>query len=386
MAQVAILGSGLVGKVIAQDLALRHRVIIIDKDSTPLRELPRNPNLNSLQLDVTDQAQLRAVLVSADLVVMALPGSMAFGVLRSVLELGKSVVDISFYPEDPLTLDDLAKQKGVTAVVDCGIAPGLSNFLLGYQVGRMQVEEFTCYVGGLPVERRFPFEYKAPFSPADVIEEYTRPARLKEHGQIVTKPALSDLEWLDFPCIGTLEAFNTDGLRTLLYTMPVPTMREKTLRYPGHARLIQALKTMGFFDAQPLTINGQSIKPIDLTSALLKKAWELDPEDEEFTIMRVLIRGQEQGRPITYQYDLLDRYDKQTGFSSMARTTGFMCSAVANLILAGLFTAKGIFPPELVVNWPGVFEFVTSYLAERGVRYTQTQWTPQEDCNHHERR
>lgn len=369
MAKITLLGSGLVGNVIAQDLATHHFVKVVDINEQSLKKFSGKKNITTLKADVTDEKQLKSAIQDADLVVTALPGFMAFQVLKSVITFGKNVADISFYPEDALNLNDLAREHNCTIIVDCGVAPGMSNFLLGYHSKQMQVEEFVCYVGGLPLERKFPFEYKAPFSPVDVIEEYTRPARLKENGKIITKPALSELEMIDFDGIGTLEAFNTDGLRSLLYTMNVPNMKEKTLRYPGHVKLIQALKTTGFFDDKEIIINDKKIKPIEVTTHLLKEIWKLQPNDEEFTIMRNIIKGVENGKPVTYTYDLFDRYDKQTGFSSMARTTGFTCSAMAHLILKNKFNQKGVFPPELVATNKDIFDFVMDYLKERNVNY-----------------
>jgi saccharopine dehydrogenase-like NADP-dependent oxidoreductase len=157
--------------------------------------------------------------------------------LRSVIEAGKNIVDISFMAEDTLSLDGLAKSRGVTAVADMGVAPRMSHMIVGYVDSLLdKTESATILVGGLPVIREWPYEYKIAWSPKDVIEEYIRPARLIECGKIVEKPALSDLELIDLPHIGTLEAFNTDGLRSLLYTIKIPFMREKALCYPGYAK------------------------------------------------------------------------------------------------------------------------------------------------------
>ena len=370
MASIVVLGSGMVGHVIAQDLAQVHQVVVVDKNPSSLEKLNRIKNIRTQVADVQNKDLLYTLVQQADLVVIALPGFMAFEVLKHVIECGKSVVDISFYPENALDLNTLAKEKKVTVIVDSGVAPGMSNFLLGYHYATgMQIDEFICYVGGLPIERTFPFEYKAPFSPSDVIEEYIRPARLKEHGQIVVKPALSEIELIYFEGIGTLEAFNTDGLRSLLYTMNIPNMKEKTLRYPGHATLIQALKTIGFFDEQEREINHCRIRPIQLSTQLLRDAWKLRPNEEEFTVMRVIIKGKENGQSVQYTYDLLDKYDKLTGFTSMSRTTGFACTAMAQLILEKKLTQHGVFPPELVALNKDIFKYVMTYLTDRKVHY-----------------
>lgn len=369
MKKIVVLGSGLVGNVIVQDLATSYFVTIVDKNPSALEKLKHKKNIEPLTADVTHLPTLKSLIKDADLVVTALPGFMAFTVIRQIIENGKNISDISFYPEDAMSLNSLAIQNNCTVIVDCGVAPGMSNFIAGYHASKMIVDEFICYVGGLPVERKFPFEYKAPFSPTDVIEEYTRPARIKENGKIVIKPALSEIEMLDFDGIGTLEAFNTDGLRSLLYTLNIPNMKEKTLRYPGHARLIEALKTIGFFDTSPVNLHNNSVIPIELTTHLLKKIWQLNPNDKEFTIMRIILKGKENHQHVTYTYDLFDIYDTTTGFSSMARTTGFTCAAMAHLILENKFSKHGVYPPELVASDDDIYNYVMNYLKERNVIY-----------------
>lgn len=369
MKKIVVLGSGLVGNVIVQDLATSYFVTIVDKNPSALEKLKHKKNIEPLTADVTHLPTLKSLIKDADLVVTALPGFMAFTVIRQIIENGKNISDISFYPEDAMSLNSLAIQNNCTVIVDCGVAPGMSNFIAGYHASKMIVDEFICYVGGLPVERKFPFEYKAPFSPTDVIEEYTRPARIKENGKIVIKPALSEIEMLDFDGIGTLEAFNTDGLRSLLYTLNIPNMKEKTLRYPGHARLIEALKTIGFFDTSPVNLHNNSVIPIELTTHLLKKIWQLNPNDKEFTIMRIILKGKENHQHVTYTYDLFDTYDTTTGFSSMARTTGFTCAAMAHLILENKFSKHGVYPPELVASDDDIYNYVMNYLKERNVIY-----------------
>jgi saccharopine dehydrogenase-like NADP-dependent oxidoreductase len=295
---------------------------------------------------------------------------MGFDTLKAIIHCGRHCADISFFPEDVLQLDALAKEKNVTVITDAGVAPGMSNFMLGRYNEEMKVKNFECYVGGLPKTRKKPFEYKAPFSPVDVIEEYTRPARLKENGQIVTRPALSEREYIDFDEVGPLEAFNTDGLRSLLFTMPhIPNLKEKTLRYPGHVELIIAFKQAGFFDEQEIEINGTKISPLKFSSRILIDNWKLGTEEEELTVMKVIIEGEKNEIPQRVEYNLLDRYDAKTKTSSMGRTTGYTCTALVHLIAKGLFTQKGIFPPELVGKHKDCFDFVISYLKERGVNW-----------------
>lgn len=367
--KIAVLGAGMVGRTMAIDLSATHDVTSFDKYPGPLQVLQEKNNLiKTVTADLADYTQYASWLAPFDLVVTAVPGFMGYRTLEAVIMAGKDVVDISFFPEDALQLDALAKQKNVTVITDCGVAPGMSNFILGRYNEMMKVHSFECYVGGLPKTRVKPFEYKAPFSPIDVIEEYTRPARLKENGFIVVKPALTERHYMDFGEIGTLEAFNTDGLRSILFTMPhIPNLKEQTLRYPGHIDLILALQQGGFFDESPIELDGQSIRPIDFSSKLLFKQWKLGPEEEEFTVMRVIIEGEHAGKAERIEYNMLDRYDAATKCSSMSRTTGYTCTAAVELLAGNLFREKGVFPPELVGKHANCFEFVLYYLQQRGV-------------------
>ncbi|MCK4896417.1 MAG: saccharopine dehydrogenase NADP-binding domain-containing protein, partial [Candidatus Heimdallarchaeota archaeon] len=212
--KVIVLGAGLVGNVIARDLAedIDTDVSLVDVNQDTLDKITANYNIHGICADLSNPNVIKEIIVEYDIVVGALPGFMGFQAVKAVIEAGKNIVDISFFEEDPFELDELAKEKGVTAVIDAGVAPGLSSIILGHVDSVLdETEDFLCYVGGLPIIRDWPFEYKAPFSPSDVLEEYTRLARYVENSEIVVKQALSEPELLEFDGVGTLEAFNTDG-------------------------------------------------------------------------------------------------------------------------------------------------------------------------------
>lgn len=372
---IAVLGAGMVGRAIALDLSNDYAVTSFDLNESNLHLLKEtNTSIKTVVANLCQFGEYNTWLEPFDLVVTAVPGFMGYKTLEAVINAGKNVVDISFFPEDVLQLDKLAKEKNVTVITDCGVAPGMSNFIIGRYNEEMRVTAFECYVGGLPKERRPPFQYKAPFSPIDVIEEYIRPARLVEGGKIVTKPALSEREMMRFGEVGELEAFNTDGLRSLIFTMKnIPDMKEKTLRYPGHIDIVIALKQAGFFETSPIDIKSTAISPLEFTSRLLINEWKLEPGEEEFTIMKVIVKGEKEGKKKTIEYNLLDRYDKTTKTSSMSRTTGYTCTAAVNLIMKELFTDKGVFPPELVGKHKNCFDFVMNYLKERNVNWERSE-------------
>jgi saccharopine dehydrogenase-like NADP-dependent oxidoreductase len=366
---IAVLGAGMVGRTIAKDLSSQYNITSFDISEANLALLA-SQNIKTTRADLGDFDNYINLLDPFDMVVCAVPGFMGYKALKAIIDAGKNVVDISFFPEDALELDKLAKEKNVTAIVDCGVAPGMSNFILGRYNEEITVSSFECMVGGLPKVRVKPFEYKAPFSPIDVIEEYTRPARYVENGHIVTKPALSDAELINFEHAGTMEAFNTDGLRSILFTMKhIPDMKEKTLRFPGHIGLIQSLKQAGFFNEEAIDVNGIKISPLKFTSKILFDSWKLQPTEPEFTIMTIVIKGRKDGEAITIEYFLYDEYDDATQTASMSRTTGYTCTAAVNLIAKDMFTEKGVFPPELVGNNKACFEFVLDYLKERNVQW-----------------
>lgn len=369
MKKVIVLGAGLVGKAMALDLARSFDVTATDINDEALKAVEAH-GIKTQKVDFANPATLATVLTPFDLVIGAVPGFLGLQTARTVIEAGKNMVDISFFPEDPFQLDELAKKKNVTIVTDCGVAPGMSNIILGYHNQRMKIDTYECLVGGLPVVREWPYEYKAVFSPIDVIEEYIRPARYVQNGAMVVKEALSDAELVHFPGVGTLESWNSDGLRSLIKTIPnVPNMIEKTLRYPGCIEYLRVLRESGFFSYEEIDVKGVKIRPIDLTAKLLFPKWKLKPGEEEFTVMRIRIDGEEGGKKKSYEYYVHDKTEKSTGTLSMARTTGYTCTAVAHLVANGQYDRKGISPPEFLGESAQNFEFIVNYLKSRGVYY-----------------
>jgi lysine 6-dehydrogenase len=374
MSKIIVLGSGMVGSAMAIDLTKKHTVTVTDLSQTVLEKAQKRcPALSIQQLDVTNKEALVTSIKQHDLVICAVPGFLGFETLKTIIEAEMNVIDISFFPENSLDLDALAKSKNVTAIVDCGVAPGMDNVILGYYNEKMKLTDFECLVGGLPKVKKWPFCYKAPFSPVDVIEEYTRPARYVEASNLVVREPLTDCEYIEFEKVGTLESFNSDGLRSIIFTMPhIPNMKEKTLRYPGHVEYVRVLKESGFFSEEKISVKGVEVSPLDFTSKILFNEWKLGETEEEITVMRVTLKGENaQGEIEEVIYDLHDEYCNDTNTSSMARTTGYTATAAANLFLEGLFKEKGVFPPELVGKHEACFNYFMEYLKERNIHYTK---------------
>jgi len=346
------------------------QVTVVDLSDEALASVKTVPVINTVKADLSDQAEVRRVMQDQDLGVGAVPGFMGFKTLQAILEAGKPAVDIAFFPEDPFLLDGLAKEKGLVAIVDAGVAPGCSNLVIGRLEEELdETTRFECVVGGLPVIRHWPFQYKAPFSPVDVIEEYTRPARIRRNGKTVVVPALSEVEPMTFPEVGILEAFNTDGLRSLLNTCVTPDMVEKTMRYPGHAEWMRGLRETGFFNLEPVEINGAMVTPMEMTARLLLREWEFKENEEDLTVMRIRMEGELGGKKVRHSYHMFDKYDTRTNTSSMARTTGYTCTAMVRMVARKLYTQPGISPPEFVGRNKTCFDFVFKELEDRNIRF-----------------
>lgn len=373
MKKAIVLGCGLVGRAIAEDLAADAAldVAVADVSEANLTRTRGDLRLHRMQVDLSTAEGVARAIAPFDLVLGAMPSALGLMVLRTVIEARKPYADISFMADDATQLSALARERGVTAVVDCGVAPGLANVFIGRAAAQLaHVTDAVYYVGGLPRARTWPYEYKAPFAPLDVLEEYTRPARFIENGRVVTRPALSEPELMDFDPVGTLEAFNTDGLRSLLTTIKADNMKEKTLRYPGHAAMMRVLRETGYFGKEEITLKGGAkVRPIDVTSRLLFPLWELKAGEPEFTLLHVRVAGRDgAGAAVRHVYHLFDQNDAATGHSSMARTTGYPCALVARMILEGRIKEPGVHPPEVLGRDEGLVRDLLRRLETRGVR------------------
>jgi saccharopine dehydrogenase-like NADP-dependent oxidoreductase len=356
--KVVVLGAGRVGKVIAADLSTEYDVTSADISEQALASLAARFPISTRVTDLADPQAVGQAIAPADLVVCAVPGFMGFSTLRTILENGKNVVDISFFAEDAFELDDLAKSRNLVAAVDCGVAPGIPDYIAGQLVEQMQIDDFTFYIGGLHFSGTGPNGYLPTFSPVDVWEEYTRPARYVVDGKLITMPPLSEPELIEFHMAGrhlTLEAFNTDGLRSLITTMDgrIPNMKEKTLRFPEHIAYIQELQQTG----QQWTPN----------------TWMPKDDEDEFTIMQVNFRGTQNGRPKKISYDMFVTWDAETRMSSMSRSTGYSCTGAARCVLEGLYTRKGISPPSYIGSAPGCADRILSHLKSRKILFERTE-------------
>lgn len=341
---VAVLGVGRVGGAIANFCtSMNMHVTAVDPKMQQL------DNVNCKEVLCADPVNhtkvLHDIFDKHDVTICALPGHIGNFIVGQAAEYGAHMVDISYAPEDPIhAWYDTAVKNKARIVVDMGVAPGIANFCIGDAIAELdEVGEAAYYVGGLPKIRKKPFEYKATWSPADIIEEYTRPARFKVYNRIRTIPVFSDVELMDFPGVGTLEAFSTDGLRTLLHTTDIPTLKEKTLRWPGHCDVIKLLDDIGLFSQQVIRAGPYSITPRCLAEELLKDQWKLEEGDGDFTVLKVEAKAAQGRKKIEYfLYVENNQY-----VSSMALSTGWPAAVAAKMMCQGKFPV-GVTPPEWI--------------------------------------
>ncbi len=370
--RAAVVGLGLIGRVIAWDLyerATGRDLLLIDRDEGVLREVSATlKGCQTLRVDASDVDALARALRDVDVAVGALPGRLGKSVWLAAIRAGVDLVDVSYSPDDPLALNIQARESGVTIVPDAGLAPGLSNMLAGRAYARLEgrVHDLTVYVGAIPERPTTPLGYTVTWSPEDLIEEYTRPARVVRGGRVTALPALSEVERLEVEGVGELEAFLTDGLRTMLRTLKgVHRMEEKTLRWPGHAEKVALMRELGLFDSRPVRVGDCEVRPAALTAELFRLRLAGDPRD--LVVLLVRARGSTPEGTVEVEYRVVDRYDESTGLTATARTTAFTATAVARLVSEGKVPGPGVIPPESLGMDSTLMLDIASWLFRRGI-------------------
>jgi len=372
--KVLVVGSGKVGSEIARDLARSDEVdsiVAMDASSQNLKLLRKRvpKKLQTVKVSIAQKPRFHNLLGKVDLVCGALPGRLGFDLMSETVKAGRDIVDISYTPLDPFQLQGRAKDVGCRVVPQCGVAPGFTNMCVGDASRRLdQMKSVEVLVGGLPEKPEPPLNYRIVFSLEDVVNEYSRPVQVIEEGKRKKVEPLSGRGHISFPGVGKLEYFLTDGLGSLPRSFPrTREMHEFTLRYPGHADMMSALRVLGFFERNPVRIDGVEVEPRQLSIELLRGAMS-QGSPEDFLALRVDVKGLSRGKRVHLRYQLLDHYDRRSGVSAMARTTAYPCTSVALLIGRGKIKETGIVTPERITQDERLFRFVLDRLDERGVK------------------
>jgi len=373
--RILVFGCGNIGSVAAKDVAINLTsadVVIADKDEDRARRVAENigtDNVSHIQLDAADYHGLLTTIKDFAIVLGFLPPGLGYRLATACIEAKRNMVDVSYMAEDPLKLSEEAEKADITIVPDCGLAPGISNLLVGHAVaGLDKVRTVHVLVGGLPEKPAPPLGYTITWSPESLIDEYTRKAGIIDNGVNCELEALSGLQKITFSGLGRLEAFYTDGLRTLLHTVRgVDEMWEKTLRYPGHAEKIRTLRALGFFDQAKVDVGNVSVSPRMLTARLFERKLH-NQETRDIVALRVEVSGTKNGRQLTYTYNLLDAYDQTQKITAMARTTAYPASIIAQLILKKTVKYKGVVPLETIGNNDTLFKALISELQRRHIK------------------
>jgi lysine 6-dehydrogenase len=374
--RMLVLGAGLQGCACAYDLLQNPDVTEVRLADLHIGRLPEflapysGPRLLPTPLDVRDHEAVLGAMRGADAVMSAIPYYFNFDMARLAVEAGVHFCDLGGNTEivfEQKTLDAEAKRKNITVIPDCGLAPGMVNILAEYGIEQLDaVDSVKIFVGGLPQHPEPPLNYMLVYSLEGALDYYTTLSWVLRDGKRTQVPALSEREPVQFPPpLGTLEAFHTaGGLSTMAfrYEGKIPRMEYKTLRYPGHAELMEAVRSMGLLDLEPVEVNGMNVVPRDVFIAALKPKLT-KPHGHDLVALRVVVTGTKGGKPASKTFELVDRYDERLEVSAMMRTTGYSLSITGQMQATRQVKAAGVHTPDECI--PAVAYIAA--LRERGI-------------------
>lgn len=380
--RMLVLGAGLQGSACAYDLLQNDAITEVRLADRTVEHLPKflqpyigGERLKLVTLDAKDPAQVAAVMQGVQAVMCALPYYFNKPMTEAAIAAGAHFCDLGGNTEivqEQKGLGAAAKAKGVTVVPDCGLAPGMVNILAQMGIDRLdQTQSVRIYVGGLPQEPTGPLKYQIVYSIEGVLDYYTTLSWIVRDGKRVQVKALSEIEPVHFDApVGELEAFHTaGGLSTMAhrYEGKIPELEYKTLRYPGHAKIMEAIRELGLIDLAPVDVKGRQVSPRDVAIAQMQpRLFKKDSPD--LVALRVVVKGTKDGRPQTHTFELVDRFDTQHGISAMMRTTGYSLSITGQLQAMGLVQPAGVHTPDECI--PGD-RYVTE-LSKRGILIRQS--------------
>jgi len=370
MCTLLLIGAGRIGSTILRDMVRRgYEVIVLSRSEERLKELKKEYGVSGVLGNALSKHVLEDVINKHNIkyVLTALPGRIAFNVIRNLIDIGVNIIDVSFYPEDIFKLDDLAKRKNVIVVPDAGIAPGLSNILAGKIYSEMEsIDSIEIYVGGVSKDKEAPLGLAGTWSIDDLLDEYIRPTRLIEEGEVKVVDPLSITGTVRIPGLGTFEYFVSDGLRTMTKTLrEVKKLVEYTIRYPGHVTVMRELRRLGLLNDREIQINDVKINVRKVIVKLLEEALSKNTRDK--VILYVKGAGLKNGSSRVVEYLLHQEYDEREKKSAMAKTTAYSFTAIANLIVKGRINYTGVYPPEYIGMDRKLYDQVLKDLLGRGI-------------------
>ncbi len=363
----AVLGFGKIGKAILKDLSTYSgNANIAVYDPQGVFPSDHKENVSFFRQDPLDQKNSKEVFKSDTVVVSALPARFRPKLFKLAEENNSRLVDITF-GNDVLSPEKLRSGGNFLIVPDAGLAPGLTNLIVGRFTNDLDiVENVKIYVGGLPDKPIPPLEYKVVFAIESVVDEYVNPCTVIESGKMTKVEALSGLEDIEFGG-RKYEAFYTDGLRTLVHTIkPVSNMFEKTVRYRGHCEKVKLLRELGYFSSETLKVAGVEVSPREVSEKLLDS--ELKNNDiGDLVLFRVTVTGMKEGMMKTFSAEMSDHSTATDALTSMGRTTAFPASIIAQLIARGKIRKSGYAPLETIGENKEIFDLILSELKKRKI-------------------
>lgn len=369
--KIAVLGCGSVGSILIQKLVsskIFEKILAIDVKASTIERLAIVEKVEAVKLDVgSDIEGLRRLLKEVDLVCEALPSTLGFRAVETSLEVGVDTISVSYFPQDPFQLENKALDSGSLLIPDCGIAPGLSNILAGRASSLMEeLLELHIKVGGIPSTSTPPLKHASAWSINDLLEEYTRKARLVRGGRVVEVDPLSSYEVLYIPEVGAFEGFYTDGLRTLLKTLKARDMDETTIRRRGHMEAVRALAECGLLSREPVEVDGVMMEPRKLLKTLLARAWR--GFEEDLLILLVEASGLVREGVLKLGFNLI----LQGELKVVPKATAYVCFHVASMVTEGLVKDVGVYPLERLGMDPKLYEELSFRMGSDGLRWTST--------------
>jgi len=356
--KILVLGSGMQGRACSFDLLKNpalEQLILVDGDAKALAATVKflgSKKVRAVRADVSDAAKVQKLAQGCDVVVSCVPYFLNLKLAKAAIAAKAHWVDLGGNTDivlEELKLSEKAKKAGVTLLPDVGLGPGMTTTLAVH--GMMQLDETDEVLirdGGLPQRPVPPMNYMLTFSEHGLINEYVEDATALRDFKVTKVGGLSEIETLDVPGLGRMEAAHASGgLSTLAYTYAgkIRSMDCKLIRYPGHCAVINAMNAMGFFSQKPLDVDGKKLAPRQLAAKLFRQHFSR-PGDEDMVVIHTTIRGKKDGRRAEVVYDMIDRYDRQNKMTAMMRTTGFPASIVAQMLATGEIDKPGAYPVE----------------------------------------